>query len=83
MERTAAQLDELTGVILTAYTNVEKTVEGEEQAVPVASVNCNRDTAFQEMRAVKERFGKTGGNVACHAYQFFNPGEVAPEHLRC
>ena len=33
MERTAAQLDELTGVILTAYTNVEKTVEGEEQAV--------------------------------------------------
>ncbi|MCI8553134.1 MAG: hypothetical protein HFF56_09110, partial [Lawsonibacter sp.] len=52
-------------------------------AVPVASVNCNRDTAFQEMRAVKERFGKTGGNVACHAYQIFNPGEVAPEHLRC
>ena len=63
--------------------NEEKTVEGEEQAMFVTGVNCNRDTAFQEMRAVKERFGKTGGNVACHAYQIFNPGEVAPEHLRC
>ena len=45
----------------------------------VTGVNCNRDTAFQEMQAVKERFGKTGGNVAYHAYQSFKPGEVTPE----
>lgn len=38
-----------------------------------------RDTAFQEMQAVKERFGKTGGNVAYHAYQSFMPREVTPE----
>lgn len=59
--------------------NKEKTVEGEEQAMFVTGVNCNRDTAFQEMQAVKERFGKTGGNVAYHAYQSFKPGEVTPE----
>ena len=59
--------------------NEEKTVEGEEQAMFVTGVNCNRDTAFQEMQAVKERFGKMGGNVAYHAYQSFKPGEVTPE----
>ena len=31
------------------------------------------------MQAVKERFDKTGGNVAYHAYQSFKPGEVTPE----
>ena len=59
--------------------NGEKTVEGGERAMFVTGVNCNRDTAFQEMQAVKERFGKTGGNVAYHAYQSFKPGEVTPE----
>ena len=59
--------------------NEEKTVEGREQAMFVTGVNCNRDTAFQEMQAVKERFGKAGGNVAYHAYQSFKPGEVTPE----
>ena len=32
--------------------NGEKTVEGEERAMFVTGVNCNRDTAFQEMQAV-------------------------------
>ena len=59
--------------------NEEKTVEGQEWAMFVTGVNCNQDTAFQEMQAVKERFGKTGGNVAYHAYQSFKPGEVTPE----
>ncbi len=59
--------------------NEEKTVAGEERAMFVTGVNCNRDTAFQEMQAVKERFGKIGGNVAYHAYQSFKPGEVTPE----
>ncbi len=59
--------------------NEEKTVEGGERAMFVTGVNCNRDTAFQEMQAVKERFGKAGGNVAYHAYQSFKPGEVTQE----
>lgn len=57
--------------------NEEKTVEGEERAMFVTGVNCNRDTTFQDMQA--ERFGKTGGNVAYHAYQSFKPDEVTPE----
>lgn len=59
--------------------NENKTVSGPERTLFVTGVNCNRDTAFREMQAVKERFGKTGGNVAYHAYQSFKPGEVTPE----
>jgi len=59
--------------------NENKTVSGPERTLFVTSVNCNRDTAFREMQAVKGRFGKTGGNVAYHAYQSFKPGEVTPE----
>ena len=56
-----------------------KTVAGTEKTMYVTGVNCGRDTAFDEMQAVKERFGKTGGNVAYHAYQSFKTGEVTPE----
>ena len=37
--------------------NDEKTVERTDRAMFVTGVNWNRDTAFQEMQAVKERFG--------------------------
>lgn len=40
---------------------------------------ADAETAFEEMKAVQERFGKTGGNVAYHAYQSFKTGEVSPE----
>lgn len=59
--------------------NGEKTEHGAERSLYVTGVNCSRDRAFQEMLAVQERFGKTGGNVAYHAYQSFKPGEVTPE----
>ena len=45
----------------------------------VTGVNCNAETAFEEMKAVQERFGKTSGNVAYHAYQSFKTGEITPE----
>ena len=59
--------------------NGEKTEHGAEKTLYVTGINCSRDRAFQEMYAVQERFGKTGGNVAYHAYQSFKPGEVTPE----
>lgn len=31
------------------------------------------------MFAVKNRFGKMGGNIAYHGYQSFKPGEITPE----
>lgn len=56
-----------------------KTYAAEEHSLFVTGINCNANTAFQEMRAIQERFGKTGGNVAYHAYLSFKPGEVTPE----
>lgn len=57
--------------------NSDKTVN--EETCFVTGVNCKVDTAFEEMLAVQERFGKTDKNVACHAYQSFKNGEVNPE----
>ena len=34
--------------------NMDKNAEGGERAMFVTGVNCNRDTAFQWMQAVKE-----------------------------
>ena len=45
----------------------------------VSGINCNPETASNEMNEVKELFGKTGGNLAYHCYQSFKPGEVTPE----
>lgn len=55
-----------------------KTVVGKEKAMYVTGVNCSAETAFTEMNAVQERFDKTTGNVAYHAYQSFKTGEVTP-----
>lgn len=56
-----------------------KTVAGEEKAMYVTGVNCSAKTAFAEMTSVQERFDKTTGNVAYHAYQSFKTCEVTPE----
>lgn len=56
-----------------------KTINGKEKACFVTGVNCNADTAFEEMYAVQERFNKVNGNAAYHAYQSFKTGEVTPE----
>lgn len=50
-----------------------------ETCYHITGINCMVNTAFDEMTAVKERFGKAGGNQAYHAYQSFKPGEVTPE----
>lgn len=59
--------------------NEEKVTSEGEQFYAVTGVNCKAETAFEEMRAVQERFGKTRGNVAYHAYQSFKTGEVTAE----
>ncbi len=60
------------------YAGDESKTETEE-ACYVTGVNCNADTALEEMERVKRRFNKEGGNVAYHAYQSFKTGEVTPE----
>ena len=62
--------------------NKDKTnLENEtENVYLVTGVNCNKDTVYQEMIKVKEKFNKlSGGNTAYHAYQSFKTGEVTPE----
>ena len=59
--------------------NGKKTVSDDEETCFVTGVNCNADTAFEEMLAVQERYGKIGRNVAYHAYQSFKTGEITPE----
>ncbi len=54
-------------------TNLTETVQ------LVSGIHCRPETAWKEMRAVQEQFGKTEGVVAMHAYQSFKPGEVTPE----
>ena len=46
--------------------NGEKTGFGDEKVYLTTGIRCDADTAFEEMMAVKESFGKTGGNVAYH-----------------
>ena len=47
-----------------------------ESAQLVTGIHCRVDYAWEDMRAVQERFGKTDGVVALHAYQSFREGEV-------
>lgn len=70
--------DDLAAVIEYAM-NGNKTADGNEKACYVTGVNCNSDTALEEMLNVQSHFGKTGGNVAYHCYQSFKPGEVTAE----
>ena len=45
----------------------------------VSGINCDPDTAVEEMRWTKRRFQKTGGTAAYHGYQSFAQGEGPPD----
>ena len=63
--------------VLIYAANKAKTLDVGEQSYAVTGINCRAETAAQEMSATQRRFGKTGGNVAYHAYQSFKTGEVS------
>ena len=50
-----------------------------EQQFYVTGINCLPDTALKEMQLTKERYGKSGGIQAFHAYQSFAANEVNAE----
>jgi len=50
-----------------------------EQLFYTTGINCSVEFARDQFNATKTRFGKTGGNVAYHAYQSFREGEVTPD----
>ena len=41
-----------------------------DQRMYVSGINYNAKRAYERMTATKKRFGKTGGNVAYHGYQW-------------
>ena len=71
--------DNLKQVIKYAENEDKVIADKEEKTMYVTGVNCNRETALEEMIAVQNKFNKTTGNVAYHAYQSFKTGEVSPE----
>lgn len=61
---------------------IEYAVNGEktEQRLYEAAVNCDSpETAYREMMATKERWGKTGGVLGYHIIQSFAEGETTPD----
>ena len=61
------------------YAENDAKTQLDEQARLVTGIHCRTDHAWEDMRTVQERFGKTDGVVALHAYQSFREGEVTPE----
>lgn len=49
-----------------------------DQTMFVSAINCSKHNAYNEMIAVKRRFGEHGKNIAYHGYQSFAAGEVTP-----
>lgn len=49
-----------------------------DQTMFVSGINCSKHNAYNEMVAVKRRFGERGKNIAYHGYQSFATGEVTP-----
>lgn len=44
----------------------------------VSGINCSKSQAYEQMTAVKRKFGERGKVVAYHGYQSFAEGEVTP-----
>ncbi len=55
--------------------NGEKT----EKMMYVSGVNCNPNTAVQQMQDTKKRYNKEGGIISYHLIQSFEGKEVSPE----
>ena len=45
----------------------------------VTALNCSKSVAYEQMMAVKRKYGERGKVVAYHGYQSFATGEVTPE----
>jgi len=73
-EFTDAQKQALEDVIAYAA-NEDKT----EQLYYTTGINCSVEFARDQFDNTQLWFGKTGGNVAYHAYQSFAEGEVTPD----
>ena len=45
----------------------------------VSAINCQPDVAFEQMKATKQKFGKTDKRQAYHIILSFKEGEASPD----
>ena len=50
-----------------------------KSGILASALNCNLETAYQEMQNTKKRWSKEGGVLGYHLIHSFAPGEVEPE----
>ena len=50
-----------------------------EEQYYVSGINCNVESAYEEMTLTKKQYNKTNGILGFHAFQSFAKGEVTPE----
>ncbi len=67
------------GRVLDYIGNGDKTITPDGNVVLQTAVNCQLETAYQEMRATKKRWNKSGGVLGYHLVHSYAPGEVTPE----
>lgn len=67
------------GKVLEYIGNADKTITPDGRAVLETAINCQLETAYQEMQATKRRWDKRGGVLGYHLIHSYAPGEVTPE----
>ncbi len=67
------------GQTLAYIGNGDKTITPDGKRILQTAVNCQLETAYQEMQATKKRWGKSGGVLGYHLIHSYAPGEVTPE----
>ena len=55
-----------------------KTTDG-NHVVYQSAINCDVDTAYEDMQVTKQKWNKTGGRLGYHLIHSFKPNEVSPE----
>lgn len=65
--------------VLDYISREDKNVLPDGRAVLETAINCQLESAYQEMTATKQRWGKLGGVLGYHLIHSFAPGEVTPE----
>ena len=67
------------GAVLEYIGNPDKTITPDGRAVLETAINCQLETAYQEMQETKKRWSKKGGVLGYHLVHSYAPGEVTPE----
>lgn len=67
------------GRVLDYIGNTDKTIPPDGSAILETAINCQLETAYQEMLATKRRWNKKGGVLGYHLIHSYAPGEVTPE----